>query len=277
MKNAHDTTLTKLRDSPDLATRSLYELTKTAVNVADFWKGELTFQDVLWQCYLAGRVHKDDELHQVICVVDTEPRGCKNVVAVTGFYVIWLQKQDDSSIWVTFEPKTSFLPSGVHVVSKYYSTIGITYQNSWLVLNAPGDLHDDVGTFTRRDVDELVSSVGRRSDAATLDNAAVRELLSDTAFEGELLSDEGEPDFDDFEHDCDDRPDTTNLEMLADLRVILQAILDQKKGLVSKRCNWTPAIEKLKTKFNKKYACLNKSKDPFKHFRAKCKAELGFA
>ena len=290
----HDAYMTEMKTSPDEKIRALYTLSKETVKISEHFKGEFTFADLHWQSFTTGRLHKDDELHQVLSVIETEPLGCRQVREVTDFYVLWDRRQFDGSLWVSIEPKSSFLPSGVHSVSTYYARLNISYQNAWLVLAKPDD-SDEISELPRTTVDHLVSTVATRTEANTVDNYKVSELLlgnalysadsdenstfsdgilTDTASEGDVMSGEGDVDTDDFEKDCDIRPDTTYCEMLAELKVLLFEIHKLKKQLGSKRINWTETMHRNHSEFDNKFRCL--SKNPFKYFRNLHKDEFVF-
>ena len=282
----HNTSMTEMKNSPDAEIRALYVLSKETVKISEHFNGAFTFADLHWQSFTMGKLHKDDELHQVISVLDTEPRGCRQVRDVTDFYVLWDRRQHDGSLWVSIEPKNSFLPSGVHSVSYYYARFGISYQNAWLVLTKPDD-SGELSELSRTTVDHLVSTVAAsRTEANTVANYKVTELLhgynlycadsdkisvdsdgilTDTASEGDVLSSEGEIDTDDLEDDIDTRPDTTYCEMLAELKELLFAIHKLKKSLGAKRINWTEEMHRNHSAFDDKFRCL--SKNPFKYFR----------
>ena len=244
---------------------ALYNKITTPVNVEKFFRGKYTFNDILWQSFSENRIRLIDQLHPVAQIIDTEPRGCRQVVKVKSFYVLWVQRQSDGSRWVTLEPKTSFLPSGVHSVKKYYASKGIKYGNSWLSLNEPGDL-DDFYNFPPTEVDELVASVARRTAETTVSADVTNELLSDMALEGdELLSDEGQNDPDCFEDDCDDRADTTELEMLRDLKKICFQVHKLKSMSKASRPKWPSALKLERKKFDVKYFSL--SINAYKYFQ----------
>lgn len=230
----------------------------------------------MWQSFTDGRIRPVDQLHPIISIIATEPRGCRKVVEVVGFYVLWRKPRiDDGSRWVTFEVKSSLLPSAVHSVKKYYASIGINYGNAWLDLEKPGDLDETVPEFTPEEIDDLVASVARRTIENTVSDAVRDDLLSTHATEGDdLLPGEGEVDSDDFEHDCDDRPDTTYAEMLVDLKAIFFEVHKLKSMTTNTHIKWTPEMHLQRKRFDEKYVSL--SKGPYKWFSRKHRDDFEF-
>ena len=218
-------------------------------------------------------------MHQVEQIVATKPRNFSDVSRVEGFYVLWRDRQTDGSRWVTLESKKKFLPSGVHIVKKYYASVGITYQNSWLsVLLEPDTINDAMLSFDRHDVNRLVNSVARRTKQNTVPAACVSDLMSSEAFEGDgLLPGEGEHDPEDFESFIDNLDNggavekiTTkiraNRELSIDLCRVLHRINEARIMTVSdvRPRRHDDRIRTMKARFDAKYR--SKSKNPFKYY-----------
>ena len=280
IRDRHDTEISIIKKED----RPLYNLLTTPVNVEEFFEGRYTFGDIMWQSFTDGRIRPVDQLHPIISIIETEPLGCRKVVEVVGFYVLWKKPRvEDGSRWVTLEDKSSVLPSAVHPVKKYYASIGINYGNSWLDLDKPDDLDDTVPEFTPNEIADLVASVARRTVENTVSDEMRDALFSTHAMEGDdLLPGEGEVDTDDFENDCDDRPDTTEAEklvemkseMLVDLKAIFYEIHKIKVMTTNSHIKWTPELKIQRKRFDKKYACL--SKRPYKWFSSKHRDDFEF-
>ena len=158
--------------------------------------------------------------------VPSSPNNCysssKHVKNVTHFFVLWLTRKPNGDLWVTKEPKRSFLPSGTWIVQRYYRANNIDYRNQYLtVLNEPSDLDAADTVFDKSSVNKLVRSVtaAPRTASNTVDDSEILRLTEAAVAVGdELLAGEGETDFDCIENHIDERLDTTEVEIVKALK-----------------------------------------------------------
>ena len=239
--------------------KKLWWLSKQEVNVTEFWGGKLTFDEILMQ--KPGKMCEANRLYQVRQIIATHPRNPKHVKNVTHFFVLWLTRKPNGDLWVTKEPKRSFLPSGTWIVNRYYRANNIDYRNQYLtVLNEPSDL--DAATvfdtvFDKSSINKLVRSVNTaapRTASNTVDDSEILKLTEAAVAVGdELIAGEGETDFDCIENDIDERLDTTEIELVKELKKIDRKRAESRVFFRNLRPVWSPVEKLMRKQFEEKF------------------------
>ena len=251
MRLFHKTSMESLKHT----NKKLWLLSKQEVNVTEFWGGKLTFDEILMQN--TGKMCEANRLYQVRQIIATHPRNPKHVINVTHFFVLWLTRKPNGDLWVTKEPKRSFLPSGTWIVQRYYRANNIDYRNQYLtVLNEPSDLDAADTVFDKSSVNKLVRSVtaAPRTASNTVDDSEILRLTEAAVAVGdELLAGEGETDFDCIENDIDERSDTTEVELVKALKKIDRKRAESRLFFRNPRPVWSPVEKLMRKQFEDKF------------------------
>ena len=176
---------------------------------------------------------------------------------MTHFYVLWLTRKPNGDLWVTKEPKRSFLASGTWIAQRYYRANKIDYRNQYLTaLNEPTDLDAATTVFNKSDIHKLIKSVNtapRTASNTVEDIDILRSTETLEAVDDELLAGEGVTDFDCIEEDIDTRLDTTEVEIVKALRKIEKKRKESRLLSRNPRPVWTEAEKHMRTKFEEKF------------------------